>query len=70
MIDLANYIDGFKVEVGGKEIKLYSSDVREAIDGISFKLLPMNLLPFIPSTISPCKASELRGLFRAPYKGI
>ena len=67
-IDLANYIGGFNVEVNGREIKIYSSDVREAIDGISFKLLPMNLLPFIPATISPCKASEFEDYLEHPTK--
>lgn len=65
-IDLAKYIDGFKIDVEGKELNISARDVRTAIDAISFKLLPMNVLPFIPATISPCKASHVEDYLEHP----
>lgn len=67
-IDLANYVNGFNIEVEGRELHISARDVRSAIDAISFKLLPMNVLPFIPSTISPCRASELEDFLEHPIK--
>ena len=67
-IDLANYVNGFNIEVDGRELNILARDVRTAIDAISFKLLPMNVLPFIPSTISPCKASQLDDYLEHPTK--
>ena len=67
-IDLANYVNGFNIEVDGRELNISARDVKTAIDAISFKLLPMNVLPFIPSTISPCKASQLDDYLEHPAK--
>lgn len=67
-IDLAKYINGFKIEADKKELNISPRDVRTAIDAISFKLLPMEVLPFIPSTISPCKSSDLEGYLEHPSK--
>lgn len=67
-IDLANYVYGFNIEVDDRELHISARDVRTAIDAISFKLLPMNVLPYIPSTISPCKASELEDFLEHPTK--
>ena len=67
-IDLANYVNGFNIDIEGKELHISPRDVRSAIDAISFKLLPMNILPFIPSTISPCRASELDEYLEHPTK--
>lgn len=67
-IDLANYINGFSIEVEGKELNISARDVRSAIDAISFKLLPMEVLPYMPSTISPCKASYFEDYLEHPTK--
>lgn len=67
-IDLANYINGFKIDADNHELNISARDVRTAIDAISFKLLPMEMLPFIPSTISPCKSSELDDYLEHPSK--
>ena len=65
-IDLANYINGFSVSIEDKDLNISAKDVRTAIDAISFKLLPMEVLPFIPATISPCKASNIDDFLEHP----
>lgn len=67
-IDLANYINGFSVKLEDRELNITAKNVKTAIDAVSFKLLPMNVLPFIPSTISPCRSSDLEDFLEHPTK--
>ena len=61
MLDISKYIDGFKMKLElnseEKEINITRRSVFNAIDDISFRMLPLYQLPYIPYTISPCISS-------------
>lgn len=68
MFDIADLVNGFHIEVEGREIFINGKCVRNAIDEISFRLMPLQMLPYIPATISPGWTSKKEDYLEHPLE--
>ncbi|MDF2880165.1 MAG: polynucleotide kinasephosphatase [Clostridiaceae bacterium] len=69
-VDIAKYINGFNIAVDNREINIHPKNVQSALDEISFRLMPTNVLPYIPPTISPCRTSKNIDFLEHPIEAI